>query len=350
MRFSIIVPVYNVERYLEYCLNSIAQQDYFDYEVVIVDDGSTDGSSAIYERLVSGFSVPVQIIKQQNGGLLSARRTGIKAAKGDYLWHVDGDDAIAPHAMRRVGRAIDCVQPDLVLIGLSESSNYDYLLPGFMPGEKLFYRNDEINIVRHAFLQGYIPNLVMKIARRSCVDVERDYSEYGRLQLGEDQLQSLCVLDRAKSVLCLKEPLYYYRTNEDSISARYREGQVTQYSLVKDSVYRQAVIWDEKWPGMGFSETALDGYLSNAYYDMRKSADLKLFRRQFQELRDTELYKRAVGRTFNLRGEQKLFFTLLLKKLDMLAFLCLLVCRFFTPFVRKVKSGVLCTERSSSSA
>ena len=86
MRFSVIVPVYNVEEYLGECLDSIALQDYSDYEVVIVDDGSTDGSAAIYERFAEESDVPVRIVKQENKGLLQARRAGIKAASGDYFW------------------------------------------------------------------------------------------------------------------------------------------------------------------------------------------------------------------------------------------------------------------------
>lgn len=84
MRFSIIIPVYNVEEYLGQCLDSIAHQDYSDYEVVIVDDGSTDGSASIYERFAAEADVPVRIVKQENKGLLLARRAGIKAANGDY--------------------------------------------------------------------------------------------------------------------------------------------------------------------------------------------------------------------------------------------------------------------------
>ena len=95
MRFSIIIPVYNVEEYLGQCLDSIAHQDYSDYEVVIVDDGSTDGSASIYERFAAEADVPVRIVKQENKGLLLARRAGIKAANGDYYWHVDGDDGLA---------------------------------------------------------------------------------------------------------------------------------------------------------------------------------------------------------------------------------------------------------------
>lgn len=226
MRFSIIIPVYNVEEYLGQCLDSIAHQDYSDYEVVIVDDGSTDGSASIYERFAAEADVPVRIVKQENKGLLLARRAGIKAANGDYYWHVDGDDGLAPNAMCAVSGIIDELDPDVVLICLSESPTFGSVLPGGLPGEQRFYTGESLNDVRSAFLDGYIPNMVTKIARRSCVDADSDYSPYGKMQLGEDQLQSLYILDNMKSAACVREPLYYYRPNASSITANYREARL----------------------------------------------------------------------------------------------------------------------------
>ncbi len=336
MRFSVIVPVYNVEEYLEQCLYSIAHQDYSDYEVVIVDDGSTDGSAAIYERFAADADVPVHIVKQENRGLLLARRAGIKVANGDYYWHIDGDDGLAPHAMRAVSGIIDELNPDVVLICLSESPTFSSVLPGGMPGEQLFYTEGNLNVVRSAFLDGYIPNMVAKIAHRSCVDVDADYSRYGKMQLGEDQLQSLYILDNMKSAAFVREPLYYYRPNASSITANYREGQIAQYAMVKEAIHRQAVEWDSKWPGHGFAKSALVGYLSNGFYDMRKNADKKWFHKQFQEFRDTPLYAEAIGRSEDLRLEQRVFFALLQRKMDFLAYWCLVVCRAATPLVRSL--------------
>ena len=336
MRFSIIIPVYNVERYLGECLESVARQDFGDYEVVIVDDGSTDGSAAIYERFAAGADVPVRIVKQANKGLLGARRAGIKVARGDYLWHVDGDDGLAPHALKHVSDEIDRTGADLVIIGASDSAGFDKMLPGMVSGYQKLYESDDVNIIRVSFLSGAIPSVCMKIANRSCVDLDCDYSEYGKLQLGEDQLQSLYMLDKASSVVCLREPLYFYRPNDASITARYREGQTANYAAVKDAVYRQAAAWDSKWPGHDFAKTALRGYLSNGFYDMRKNADAKQYRRQFQEFRDTALYSEAIIHGSGLRFEQKMFYSLLDKKRDGMAYLWLLACRAATPAIRAV--------------
>ena len=94
MNFSIVVAAYNVAEYLEECVDSLVDQNFpsSEYEVVIIDDGSTDGqTSKLCDELSSKYDV-VRTIHQENGGLSSARNTGIKESKGDYLLFVDGDD------------------------------------------------------------------------------------------------------------------------------------------------------------------------------------------------------------------------------------------------------------------
>ena len=94
MKLSIIVPVYKVRRHLQKCIESILQQTYTDYELILVDDGSPDNSGAICDRYAQECD-KVKVIHKKNGGLSSARNAGIAMAKGEYITFVDGDDTIA---------------------------------------------------------------------------------------------------------------------------------------------------------------------------------------------------------------------------------------------------------------
>ncbi len=94
MKLSIIVPVYKVRRHLQKCIESILQQTYTDYELILVDDGSPDGCGAICDRYAQECD-KVKVIHKKNGGLSSARNAGIAVAKGEYITFVDGDDTIA---------------------------------------------------------------------------------------------------------------------------------------------------------------------------------------------------------------------------------------------------------------
>src|SRR5918999_4707877 len=96
-RISVVVPIYNVEGFLRECLESVAAQTVGDLEVVMVDDGSTDGSAAIAREFAERDS-RFRLLSQPNAGLSAARNTGIEAAEGEFLAFLDGDDVLPPNA------------------------------------------------------------------------------------------------------------------------------------------------------------------------------------------------------------------------------------------------------------
>jgi len=97
--FSIIVPVYNVEPYLRQCLESVINQDYSDYEIICINDGSTDNSPAILQKYGKACN-QIKIINQENHGLSTARNIGIREASGDYILFLDSDDCLEPNALQ----------------------------------------------------------------------------------------------------------------------------------------------------------------------------------------------------------------------------------------------------------
>ena len=106
MKLSIIVPIYNVAPYLRKCVDSLLTQDISDYEIILVDDGSTDNSGAIADELVDAFRLSplasrleMRVIHQANAGLSAARNTGIMAAQGEYILFVDSDDYLHPNTL-----------------------------------------------------------------------------------------------------------------------------------------------------------------------------------------------------------------------------------------------------------
>ena len=107
MKLSIIVPIYNVAPYLRKCVDSLLAQDISDYEIILVDDGSTDNSGAIADEILNAHSLiasspycpTIRVIHQENAGLSAARNTGIAAAQGDYILFVDSDDYLQPNTL-----------------------------------------------------------------------------------------------------------------------------------------------------------------------------------------------------------------------------------------------------------
>ena len=107
MKFSIIVPLYNVEQYLPKCLESLQQQTYQDFEVICVNDGSMDNSAAIAEEWKARFDNQYIIIHQENQGLSAARNTGLNASQGDYVLFLDSDDWLESNALQLLSDNLD---------------------------------------------------------------------------------------------------------------------------------------------------------------------------------------------------------------------------------------------------
>lgn len=105
MFFSLIIPVYNVELYLRQCLDSVLNQNFDNYEVICINDGSTDGSGAILDEY-SKKNDSIKVISQKNKGLSAARNAGIKAAKGDYVFFLDSDDWIEKDTLKILSESI----------------------------------------------------------------------------------------------------------------------------------------------------------------------------------------------------------------------------------------------------
>ena len=116
-QFSIIIPVYRVEEYLEKCVDSILAQTCQDFELLLIDDGSPDGSGAICDRYAASHPNQVCALHQPNGGAGAARNRGIELAQGDYLLFVDGDDWLAPNLLEDLSASIAATPADLYLFG-----------------------------------------------------------------------------------------------------------------------------------------------------------------------------------------------------------------------------------------
>lgn len=114
MKLSIVIPIYNKEAYVEVCLKSLLEQDFQDFELIAVDDGSTDGSGDLCDRMAAKDQ-RIRVIHQKNGGVTAARRRGVEEARGRYIMFVDADDMLLPHAMRVLHTAIEETQADEVV-------------------------------------------------------------------------------------------------------------------------------------------------------------------------------------------------------------------------------------------
>lgn len=116
MKLSVIVPVYNVETYLNRCIDSIINQTYKNLEIILVDDGSTDKSGKICDKYAA-IDSRIKVIHKKNGGLVSARKYGVMNATGDYITDVDSDDWIENQAFSYMIEKLSQYNPDMLVLG-----------------------------------------------------------------------------------------------------------------------------------------------------------------------------------------------------------------------------------------
>ena len=130
MRFSIVIPVYNVAEYLRPCVDSVLANDCSDCEIILVDDGSTDGvSPELCDALAAEHPGLIRVIHQENRGLGGARNTGLEAACGDYLFFVDSDDTIEPHSLSKLSAAVERSGAEIVAFDLATDDGEGHLTP-----------------------------------------------------------------------------------------------------------------------------------------------------------------------------------------------------------------------------
>jgi len=115
MLLSFVIPAYNVAPFVERCLRSILSQPFDDFEVVIIDDGSTDETGRLIEA-VARSDARVRPFRQDNAGQGAARNFGLTQARGDYVWFVDADDWLSPHGLPRLALLLRDVRPDVLVV------------------------------------------------------------------------------------------------------------------------------------------------------------------------------------------------------------------------------------------
>lgn len=144
---SVVVPVYNVKAYLEKCINSILNQTYENLEIIIVDDGSTDGSSDICDQFLKKDN-RVFVIHKENGGVVSARQAGIDKAKGEYVIAIDSDDWIEPIMISELYTLAIENDADIVSSGYYRESGdtYGIVIDGIKEG---VYSDDNKEFLYH---------------------------------------------------------------------------------------------------------------------------------------------------------------------------------------------------------
>ncbi|GIM55028.1 glycosyltransferase family 2 protein [Capnocytophaga cynodegmi] len=222
MLFSVIIPVYNVEKYLPECVNSVLNQNFLDYEMILVNDGSTDNSGNICDEYAKKYS-NIKVIHKENGGLSDARNFGIKEAKGDYLMFLDSDDFWqGTNILSDLSKVIENEDPDVILHGFTEydQTNLKKIVKPLCISP-LDLKNDFLKLVQYGIFDFTGCN---KIISKKLIDDHLLLFPLGRLH--EDIYWCFDILKNMKIISFYQKNFYFYRIN--------RSGAITHKMKIKN--------------------------------------------------------------------------------------------------------------------
>lgn len=218
---SIIVPVYNVKKYLERCVDSILNQSLTDFELLLVDDGSNDGSGELCDELAKKDQ-RIKVIHKQNGGVSDARNKGLSIASGEYVTFIDSDDWIAQDMIERLYKGIVEDGSDISLVRIKRFSMNESEIPVYYNKKKVLSSRDAINFLL-ALLDERTRQSVAKLIR---IDIARNHPFPLDRKWSEDTAVVYKWYSDAKQITIMDDQLYFYfesRENSASNSGlRYR--------------------------------------------------------------------------------------------------------------------------------
>lgn len=211
IKFSILIPVYNVEQYLKQCIDSVLTQNYSNFEIILVDDGSTDSSGIICDEYAAKDR-RIRVVHKKNEGLFCARRTAMKEATGDYFLFLDSDDYWEDGLLNAAEGLIEKYSCDMIIF------NYKNVFPECVTYNEPVFGNESIfedankkKIYQKVLETDLLNHLCLKIVSKNIVDTQTDYSEFYDVSLGEDLLQSAELFVNAAKILYTDKVFYNYR-------------------------------------------------------------------------------------------------------------------------------------------
>lgn len=258
MRFSIIIPAYNAEAFLPRCLDSIFSQEFDDYEVIVINDGSTDNTASILEESSSKHP-NLHVLTQSNQGMATARNLGIEVATGEYILFVDSDDELMPQALSKLATQIN--GEDIVCFGTrihheQTGTNIEFQIS--TNDSNQYSGWDYFNLYRLKSTPVHYVCIWQRVYRRGFLEKNSLRFSEG-LRRAEDDLFTTMVMLHAQSVKTISDPLYIYHVRKGSIT------RTSDPKLDADSWCVQQILADTFIPMQGIDKTVIYQVLASNY-------------------------------------------------------------------------------------
>lgn len=231
---SIIVPIYNSSKTLDFCINSLLNQTYKNIEVILVNDGSTDNSLDICNKY-SKLDRKIKVINKENGGVSSARNAGLAVANGNYIGFVDSDDYIEKNMYEELFNTLKKNNSKIAICNIEFKNEYGTTIKEFSHDNVVFGR-DELPLYMFNVLciNGYLCN---KLYSRELIFINNDYIKFDEtIRILEDNLFNYEIFNKNRNFTCtyLNKKLYNYIQFKNNTSNKKYDLSKLQYFLVRE--------------------------------------------------------------------------------------------------------------------
>lgn len=267
MRYSVIIPVYNAEGTLRRCLDSLVGQQFSNYELLLINDGSTDGSDAICREYASTYSC-VRYFAKENGGVSSARNLGLEQAKGEYILFVDSDDYVSEDYFALLSHTLESNAVDLLMFGYR---NFGGASTEWDTG--VFCEETESGVAKRisfAVCQYLFSSLLSKAFKRQII--ERDNIRFSNnLAIGEDQAFIFTYAMHIRSIGSIENHLYNVDVSDgNSLSRKARPYLTEQLMEVNRRMYAAYRVSEHSPEAARYYEVALSWMTYRSAYSCCK--------------------------------------------------------------------------------
>lgn len=321
MLFSIVIPVYNVEAYLDECLHSIlSQTKQFkeDCEVLLIDDGSTDKSGEICDEYLKKYPETIRVFHNTNHGLLWTRRFGFKQVQGDYVINCDSDDLLEEEAIKKLNNIVKKYNyPDVVIYNHNSYDGKNKTIAF----KDIFTTDQDCSVEKKEVLKEYlsrhsIVSVCGKMVKCTCIDVDKDYEKFGRISTGEDTLQSIEFFSNAKTFVYLNHVIYDYRCGS-GMTGKFDENYYFTFKRIFEEIEKKKDNWEladfDKLFAVKILQTAGRAITQSRY---KKWESMWEQTRYLKQIREDKMFQKNILYLATIKGKLQKDHAMLLKLLQ----------------------------------
>lgn len=324
-KYSVVIPVYNGEKFIKNCYGSLLDQTYEEWEAIFVDDGSSDHSLEEIEALAAK-DIRVKVSHQNNRGQIQARYKGIEEAKGEYCLFLDVDDTLKNNTLSDINLVLEKYEaPDIVMFNgekVNQKTGERFpVWPDLCENEKL-YSGKEYNKLRGSVLDGRRLNNICFKAIKSSVLKDNDLQmSFENIRTEEDLLMQLPYFDRAEDLLYIPKKYYIYSINEASVTNTYDP------NLFKSAcyLYKELMKYGKKWGLENNSERCSKRFLLSTISSVVKDAHYLGYREftlKLSQIRKNKIFKMTSDKIPNDMPKSRIAYIRMVKmKFDYLCYI-----------------------------